>query len=261
MKYGKLMLCLLIMSCNSRKEKASAKDLPPDGKDANSATVEKNSSSDICWTGTINARTPVFLHYKQHGEILTGEIIYLDTKDKKPISLIGTMDTDSTFRLLEFERSGNITGIISGRPAGNIFMGRWFSPKRRRELSLSLTKKDSLVVSDNADAQTQDIFGSYHYQFSENGYIGYMEIKKLPGSRAAFGITSLTGPAGNVAQVEDDTIILKDTRFVYAIPNTDDCEFEVRFFKGFVYIKYTKGACEDQFGMNATIEGIYLKTE
>ena len=84
----------------------------------------------------------------------------------------------------------------------------------------------------------------------------------MPDSKAIFGITSVTGePARNLAQIDDDTISLTSTRFIYKVPDTNDCEFEVRFYKGFAFIRYTKGFCDGQFGMNATIDGIFLKTD
>jgi hypothetical protein len=57
-------------------------------------------------------------------------------------------------------------------------------------------------------------------------------------SRASFGITSITDePARSVAQIDDDTITLNATQFIYKLPETKDCEFQVKFYKGFVYIK------------------------
>ncbi len=54
---------------------------------------------------------------------------------------------------------------------------------------------------------------------------------------------------------------MNTTGFIYKIPDTDSCEFEVKFYKRFVIIRYTKGFCDRQFGMNATIDGIFLKTQ
>jgi len=175
---------------------------------------------------------------------------------------LGTIEDDKSYRLLEFEKSGNITGIITGLPTENVFNGSWFSPKTRKELVLKLVKKDTVINSKETGTKLQDIFGHYHYQYSEAGYQGDFEISKLPNSRAAFGITSVTDePARNVAQINEDTIALNATHFIYKMLDADNCEFSVNFYKGFVYVKYTRGFCDGQFGMNATIDGIFLKTE
>jgi len=149
-----------------------------------------------------------------------------------------------------------------GTITNDTFNGNWFSPKTRKELTLNLIKKDTAIEAVTADTRPEDIFGHYHYQYSEAGYQGDFEIKQLPGSKAIFGISSVTGePARNIAQIDDDTISLHSTGFTYTLPGTDNCAFEVKFYKAFVYIKYTKGFCEGQFGHNATIDGIFLKIE
>jgi hypothetical protein len=81
--------------------------------------------------------------------------------------------------------------------------------------------------------------------------------------RIAFHILSLTnlerGP--NVAEVEKDTVALRGNSFTCMIPGSDNCEIKVFFYKDFVYIQYTRGYCEGQFGLNATIDGIFVKTK
>ncbi|WP_160138765.1 hypothetical protein [Chryseobacterium sp. c4a] len=226
------------------------------------ASVKNQNGKEISWKGFVNGKTPVFIHYQIDGDIIVGEITYLNTKNKLPITLIGTLEADHSYRILEFEKSGNITGVITGKPTEGNFKGSWFSPKTRKELVLDLVKKDTALVSKEIETKREDLFGRYHYQYSEAGYQGDLEIKKLPDSKAVFGITSVTGdPGRNIAQIDDDTISLTTTNFTYKLPDTDDCEFKVKFYKGFAVVQYTQGVCSGQFGMNATIEGIYLKTK
>jgi hypothetical protein len=253
---------MTIISCNSQQQKVSNSDTLVSAAPSMLTETKNKSNNEICWTGTLNGKTPVFVHYKLDSNLVIGEITYLNTKDKLPITLLGTIEDDKSYRLLEFEKSGNITGVITGLPTDNIFNGSWFSPKTRKELILNLVKKDTVINSITTDTKLPDIFGHYHYQYSEAGYQGDFEITKLPNSKAAFGISSVTGePARNIAQVNDDTIKLATTRFIYKLPDTNDCEFEVKFYRGFAFIRYTKGFCDGQFGMNATIDGIFLKTE
>src|SRR5262249_17522966 len=141
--------------------------------------------------------------------------------------------------------------------------GLWVSPKTKKELVMTLSQKDTLIVSPNLKPDETQIFGNYHYQYGENGYNGDFDISKVGNNKIAFNILSLTnverGP--NIAEVENDTITMTDNSFIYKIPDSDSCEFKVTFYKAFVYINYTKGFCESQFGLNATIDGIYLKTK
>ena len=262
MKHWIYVLLLTIISPNSQHQKDDGNDTLASAAPTTFTDSRTQNNNEVCWTGTLKGKTPIFLHYKQDSNLIIGEITYLNTKDKQPITLLGTIEGDKSYRLLEFEKSGNIAGIITGLPTGDTFNGSWFSPKTRKELTLNLTKKGTVINSLTSDSELQDIFEHYHYQFSEAGYQGDFQITKLPDSKAIFGITSVTGePARNVAQIDDDTIKLNTTHFIYKMVDTDNCEFEVKFYKGFAYIRYTKGFCDGQFGMNATIDGIFLKTE
>ncbi|BAP30917.1 uncharacterized protein CHSO_1880 [Chryseobacterium sp. StRB126] len=264
MKYQYLVYIplLAIISCNKPDEKVDNSNSITPERSVTLASVKNNVGKEISWKGFLNGKTPVFIHYQIDGDVIVGEITYLNTKNKLPIALLGTIGDDNSYRILEFEKSGNITGVITGNPTDGVFKGSWFSPKTRKELVLNLVKKDTALVSKEIETNLGDLFGRYHYQYSEAGYQGDLEIKRLPGSKAVFGLTSVTGePARNLAQIDDDTIDLKTTHFTYKLSDTDDCEFKVKFYKGFAVVQYTQGVCSGQFGLNATIEGIYLKTK
>ncbi len=263
MKWWAFLFLLIMIACNSQPQKTESSTVAVAETTSSITTANTGGGKEICWFGTLNGKTPVFIHYsKLDSNLLAGEITYLNTKDKLPITLLGTIEEDKSFRLLEFEPSGNITGIITGTPSENTFTGSWFSPKTRKELVLSMQKKDSMVNPVSTAASLADVFGTYRYQYSEAGYQGAIDITRLPDSRASFAINAVTGePARNIAEIPEDTIKLSTTHFIYKLPDTDDCEFEVRFYKGFACIRYTKGSCEGEFGHNATIDGIFLKTK
>ncbi|MGE8553149.1 MAG: hypothetical protein ACN6OB_04305 [Chryseobacterium jejuense] len=259
-KYLVYIPLLAIISCNKSDPKVEASSSITPESSVALASVNNQVGKEIYWKGFVNGKTPVFIHYQIDDNVIVGEITYLNTKNKLPITLLGTVEDDNNYRILEFEKSGNITGVITGKPSEGAFTGSWFSPKTRKELALNLVKKDTALASKEIETNVEDLFGRYRYQYSEAGYQGDLEIKRLPGSKAVFGITSVTGePARNLAQVDDDTIDLKTTHFTYKLDDTDECEFKVKFYKGFAVVQYTKGVCSGQFGMNATIEGIYLK--
>ena len=217
-------------------------------------------AKEICWTGTLNSKIPIFIHYQLDSNVIIGEITYLNTKDKLPIKLLGTIEEDKSYRLLEFNETGNITGVITGTPNEKEFTGSWVAPKTDKVLEMKLQLKDTSISSPSY--KPNQMFGNYHYQYGETGYRGDFEFDKIGEGKAAFEISSLTnverGP--NVAEVERDTISFAGNSFVYEIPDSDSCEFKVKFYKDFVYINYTKGYCDSQFGLNATIDGIYFKT-
>ena len=258
MKHWTYVLLLTIISCNNHQQKVGNSDIPTTLADS-----KNHSNNEICWTGTLNGKTPVFIHYQLDSNLIIGEITYLNTKSKLPIKLLGTIEDDKSYRLLEFDDTGNITGIIESKPTEKNFNGLWVSPKTKKELAMSLASMDTLIDSPNIKPDEVQIFGNYHYQYGERGYNGDFDINKVANNKIDFNILSLTnverGP--NIAEVERDTITMTGNSFIYKIPDSDSCEFKVTFYNGFVYINYTKGYCESQFGLNATIDGIYLKTK
>lgn len=170
------------------------------------------------------------------------------------------MEEDKSYRLLEFEPNGNVSGIITGNPETQSFNGSWFSPKTRKELDLTLLKKDTSLAETDIRPDMNNIYGDYHYQYTEEGNQGGCKIEKVGDNKIAFSVFSVTGaPARNIADVPRDTIPLTASSFIYKIPGTDSCEFKVTFYKDFLTVDYTKGYCDGQFGMNATIDGIFLK--
>jgi len=262
MKVRIYILSLLLISlfalysyANSDKSNAS--------NSTNLNELKTDKKTDICWSGTLNGKIPIFIHYQFDNEVIIGEITYLNTKSKTPIKLVGTIENwDKKYRLLEFDKTGNITGIITGLPEKDKFIGSWFSQKTRQELNLSLATKDTVIISKNYQPKLSEIFGDYHYQYSEAGYQGDFNLTRINNEKVSFNIFSVTGePARNIAEVETDTIKLTKTEFIYNVAETENCEFKVKFYKDFVFINYTKGTCEGQFGHNATIDGIFIKTK
>jgi hypothetical protein len=225
--------------------------------------IKTQSKNETCWIGNLNGKIPIFIHYQVNDNLIIGEITYLNTKNKIPIRLLGTIEEDKNYRLLEFDNIGNITGVIIGKPIEKIFKGNWISPKTKKELVMALSLKDTLIASQDIKPDKSKIFGNYHYQYGERGYNGDFDVNKVGNNKIDFHILSLTnaerGP--NIAEVEKDTIAMTDNSFVYKIPDSDNCEFKVTFYNGFVYINYTKGYCDSQFGLGATIDGIYVKTK
>ncbi|WPO79635.1 hypothetical protein [Flavobacterium sp. KACC 22761] len=225
-----------------------------------SLQTKAQNVTELNWTGTLNNKIPISLSYSISNGIITGEIIYLNTKNKTPIKVIGTVEDDKSYRILEFEKSGNISGIITGKPTETEFVGDWFSPKSRKSLSLKLANpiKKQKMLSQNAFITTAD----YHYGYSEKGSQGDFQIEKLKNGKFRFSIFSVTSdPARNIANIDETEVNITRNSFVYSLPEEKRNQFKVTFYPEFEVVKYTKGDFEGQFGHNATIEGIYLKVK
>jgi hypothetical protein len=257
-----LILSIFLIGCQNKPEEKISEKSVLNQPQINNQKIEKDVDKEICWEGQINNKLPIFIHYSLRENLVIGEITYLNTKSKTPIKLIGTIEDDKSFRLLEFDKDGNITGIITGKPNGDKFNGTWFSPKSRKEFSLNLNKSEKYIKSESKTVNQKDIFGDYQYSYGEFTYSGEFNVEKIDNNHIAFEILSVgNGEAPPIAQIESDTIALENNSFTYKLPESDDCEFKITFYKNFAYVEYLKGNCDGQFGMNATIEGIFIKQD
>ena len=255
MRYTIAALIILLSACNEQKEKNTVTQTVDT---ASSQTIKIASPTEIVWQGTLNNKIPVLLHYSIQDGDIAGEILYLNTAGKKPIQICGTIKEDKSFDLYEFEKNGNVTGTISCTATDEKLTGSWYAGRSGKEYKLNLVKKDTLIET---KPFTTDISGYYRYQYGEDGYQGDFDVKKIGNNKIAFGISSVTGePGRNLAEVSTDTIQMTGNSFIYKIPETENCEFKVTFYRTFLKVDYTKGLCQDgQFGFNATVEGIYFK--
>lgn len=159
MKYKYLVYIplLTVISCNKSEQKAKNSDSVTPEPSVALSSVQKGGEKEISWKGLLNGKTPVFMHYQLDGNLIAGEITYLNTKNKLPITILGTIEDDHSYRILEFEKSGNITGIITGKPTDGTFTGSWFSPKTKKNLYLTLSRRIQLS-SQSRQKQNWTIF-------------------------------------------------------------------------------------------------------
>jgi hypothetical protein len=257
MKNCVFVLLLILFSCNHHQQKVDVADNVISEKH----TTLIESKKEVCWKGTLNGRVPFLIHYQIDSNLIIGQIIYLNTKDKLPIKLLGTIEEDKSYRLLEFDKNGNITGVLTGTPKQEKLVGNWYATKNNKEIPFELKKIDTIIKVENYETNKFNLVGEYQYQYGEKGYQGYLSIKKITDDKISINISSVTNePSRNIAELITDTIIA-NTTFTYKIPESDSCEIKVNLFKDFAFIKYTKGYCYGQFGHNATIDGIFLKTK
>jgi hypothetical protein len=259
---------LLIMSCKENVETAKTIErteiLPQ--KEVKSEEKEKKSKNsvktDFCWKGKIQGKIPVFVHFQIEDSVVAGEIKYLNTKQQLPIKLIGRQMEGGVLRIQEFEKSGNVSGIITGVIHGDEFKGEWFSPKSRKDLPISMIKYDTVIPSKNLVANYADCYGEYRYQFSKEGSSGGFTLTKRR-EKTIFDIGCFTAaPAHNMAIIEETEVDLVNNQINYIIPEEETCNFKVKFYNSFAVINYTNGECAmGYFGHNAHVDGVFLKVK
>ncbi|MDL2313522.1 hypothetical protein LJC36_00910 [Desulfovibrio sp. OttesenSCG-928-C14] len=77
------------------------------------------------WQGEINNTIPVSVWFEIRDGLIVGELIYTNTKEKKPIRLLGKVEATGELRMQEMLPDGLISGMISGKIAQDSFEGTW----------------------------------------------------------------------------------------------------------------------------------------
>lgn len=192
MKHWNYLLILTIISCTNQQQKANQSDTFDSNPTTTETYNEYHNSKQICWTGTLGDKIPVFIQYQLDNYLIIGEITFSKTKDKSPTRLLGTIEENENYRLLLFDKTGNITDIITGLPTSENFNGTWSLFKEDKEYSFTLLLADTSITSPDIRPIDNQIFGNYHYQYGEDGYNGDFEINKIDNNKVEFNIFSTT---------------------------------------------------------------------
>ena len=213
------------------------------------------------FSGNINGSIPVFLWVVVKDSVVKGEVTYLKTAKRTPITVAGAITKDEGLRLEEFAGDGNITGIYNGNFNTGKLTGTWSKPGSERELKYSLTPKDTVLSNIDMDLQPVAIGGEYAYLYGKSGATGSIDIKSIGKNNYLIEISSVTeSPANNLADIGTSKVHMYNNTIIYKISDAD-CRFKIKVFKGFIVISMlTTNLDNCGFGFDATIEGIYVKT-
>lgn len=208
------------------------------------------------WDATIGKQTKASIWFEKRDSVVVGEITY--TKTNKPIKLRGILTKEDGYRLLEFESSGNVTGIITGNFKDSSFSGDWLSPKTRKELSLVLKLKSSFVAPKAVTSIPKVYDGTYRYGYSKDGPQGYLAVKRINANTAQIEFQNHTAaPAYNQATVDSVKVPINNNQIIYKLET--NCVFRIRFYNDIAVVDYVNEQYECGFGMNATVDGVYLR--
>ena len=96
------------------------------------ALTDAESGWGGTYSGKLDGRIEVSLELHGLRDDVRGTITY--KKSAKPIMVLGTMNTDGTFYLREYQPDGNVTGVLSGTEKGKKLTGSWYAPGAEKEL-------------------------------------------------------------------------------------------------------------------------------
>jgi len=224
------------------------------------------------FSGKLNNKIPVFIWFIVKDSVLKGEVTYLNTHARQPITIAGTIILVDKFNafgkiierhngalIYEFNKNGYITGTYMTTFKGTGFEGTWSKPGSEKELPFHLLHSDSVLSKRDTVLTSNNIPGEYLYRFGEKGSQGGIDIKQTDKTNFLISINCTTaGPSYNVANVEPVNVHMVGNSFIYRVPDTD-CKFKISFFDNFAVITQLKGT-ECGFGLNASIDGVFIKT-
>lgn len=72
MKHWTYILLSAIVSCNNLEQKASGSGTLASVTPSSLKETQTQNNSEVCWTGTLNNKTPVFIHYKPDSNLIIG---------------------------------------------------------------------------------------------------------------------------------------------------------------------------------------------
>jgi hypothetical protein len=266
-----ILFTLLALACSRSSEKNHEKSSGSNSfNDTEAVTKEPRSEKkepagvrlpDLsAWEGLMNDRIPFSFWLEQKGDVISGELKYKSTGI--PIRVIGEWNSYGSYYLREYDKKGNITGVFTIIYDGKSLSGDWFSPQSDKEFKIVASEKGetgSGILNDKMIAYD----GVYRYSYGEEGPNGYLEVSHLDGDSINIEFSNTTrAPAYNMADMEAH-VELNGNKAVYKMHDGDyvDCEFEMIFYKDFVFVQYLNDKFECGFGHNAHVSGIYFKLE
>ncbi|WP_158288356.1 hypothetical protein [Mucilaginibacter psychrotolerans] len=223
--------------------------------------------------GKLNGKIPVFLWFTVKDSVLKGEVTYTNTAKRIPIIVAGTLEKTSEaisydlsaktnfLRIREFAGDGTITGVFLGEITAGTFKGLWQAPNTEKQLPFILTASiTALPKAIDFTLKPISLNGAYTYHYGKNGYVGGVDINQTKSGMVTVALNSVTaGPAYNIAEVAAQPATVRGNIINVKLPHVN-CKFRIRVFKDFLVVNLLNDLDKCEWGNNATVEGIYLKT-
>lgn len=218
-----------------------------------------NQNNDYSYIGMLDSKIKVSVMFSTYeNKVAKGEIIFLKSKLNHSIPIVGTIK-NGIINFSEFNKNGEITGMLHGKYDNENFTGKWMSLKTMHDISLKLKSNSNGKKYDFKIDNKSAIYGTYQYSLSNNGS-GILEIKHRDKS-IDFLISTISSSL-STAEVQDCVSELDEhNKFIYGEQISKDCLFGVEFYNSFARVHYIDDKNDCGFGMNAGVDGIYYKVD
>lgn len=206
--------------------------------------------------GKLDDKIEVEFYLQRHEDLLAGTITYKSSGI--PIRIFGNYRDDQNFFIREYAKGTEVSGMMSGTIKDGKIEGSWYPPsgdKERKLKAIATSKASKGLTWKNAE---QNVAGEYSYEFPNEGGSGSLTVEQS-GDKITFDAISVNGAPGyHIATIEEGAGKLVDHKVHYSM-NDGECEFYIRFYRDFAYIEFVEDKYACDFGMGASIEGIFVK--
>lgn len=230
-------------------------------------------------SGAVNGKIPVAVWFDVKNGLVYGEIVYTNTKAKKPICLLGREKEDGSLFLYEMLPNGDISGTIAGTLVNGVLSGTWHGRPQRIEKSegeyeYKKGKTFSIVIfaAERTHApfswefDAKNASGTYSYSLGDNCDDGTVFLQINNDGTVSYRLIGLTGaPYYRTACFPEDalageTALAKLLGNKIRIEEDEMCAIELELYNDFLVSKYAEGKdCRYRVGNGATAEGLFLK--
>lgn len=259
-------LLFLLAACGQQAEtESNSKSDAPAQAHANSdvkAQAEAKPSIDLTsenWStklsGSLDDKIMIDLDLARQGNLLKGTLTY--KSQGKPIRVFGHVYSPNSFFIREYAKGTEVSGMLSGEFKSSEIEGSWSPPSgdKTRKMVLQLAEGKSAA---KFGGQPGNVAGKYSFVYPNEGGAGNLNVKQT-GNKLEFDVSSHTGAPGyRMAIIEEAEAELEGNSAICRyVPG--ECEFKLTFFDDFAFIDWIDDKFECEFGMGASIEGIFVK--
>ena len=225
---------------------------------ATAVAAKSNDAIKYQGTAMIGSSVKATIWFEERDSIVSGAITY--AKGRLPILIRGVHERDGNYRILEFQKDGMVSGILTGTIKGTSFNGEWFSPESRKNLLLKCQLRASSIQKAPAVLSTKDASGTFKYAYGKQGHRGFLKVVYTGEDYVTVSFDNTTAaPAYNQAIVDPVTLPIRNNVVFYQMQ--EGCAFRIRLFQDFAIVDYPTEEYECSFGMNASVDGIYCKAK
>jgi hypothetical protein len=219
----------------------------------------KAAGKVMTFKGYINSKISVSLWINIEKDIVYGQLLYYKAS-QKPIRIVGQA-SNGKISFDEFLQNGDITGSWDGSIDKNKFHGKWNSINGEKEMDFDLTQSADIFMQVDTSVISKNYVGRYEYHYGEEGYQGSMEITKKANHYYLTCSNVTKAPARNMADFEFDKLIISKGESICDLNGDNSCKFRIKYFKDFIIVSTIDNKYDCDFGFNAGVDGIYIKTE